>query len=222
MTPAGFAQRYAAWSLDAAAIAAIATTLAWPVLHPAWRALSVASAALVGTIADALFDGMMSGEPLPAVATGLLHDPELLGAAGAFQSGLWNVAWPFVLAYAVVALPWHVAGVASRWQASPGKRAFGVFVARADASRPTTARALGRHLASALSWLTLNLGHLMALGPAHAALHDRIAGTRVGRRDPVAGRSTLVAAWIAVQGVAVVVLLWCLMRAVAGLAAGQP
>lgn len=222
MTPAGFARRYAAWSLDATAIAAIATTLAWPVLEPAWRTLSVTWTDLVTTVADALFDGLVAGDPLPVVATGLLHDPGLAGATLAFRWGLWNVAWPFVLAYALVALPWHAAGVASRWQASPGKRVFGAFVTGPGASRPTLARATARHLAAALSWLTLNVGHLMALGPAHAALHDRIAGTRVWRRAGVAEDSMRVAAWIAVQGVAVAALLWCLSRNVSGLAAGQP
>lgn len=222
MTPAGFVRRYAAWSLDAAAISAIAMVLAWPALLPAWQVLAAAASSLVATVADALFEAMMSGVPLPAVATGLLHDPRLLQVAAAFRSGLWHLAWPFVSGYAAVALPWHVAGVASRWQASPGKRIFGMVVLGPGASRPTMARAVGRHLAAALSWLTLNLGHLAALGPSRAALHDRIAGTRVCRRQGVPGRATLVAAWIAAQGVAVVAMLWCLARAVAGFAAGAP
>ena len=67
-----------------------------------------------------------------------------------------------------------------------------------------------------------NIGHLMALGPAHAALHDRIAGTRVCRREGAPGHPAAVTAWIAVQVLAAFVLFWWLLRVVGGLAAGQP
>ncbi|HET8819375.1 MAG TPA: RDD family protein [Xanthomonadaceae bacterium] len=222
MNPAGFARRYAAWSLDAAAIAALATVVAWPLLEPAVAAFPAAAASLVTITADALFGGMMAGHPLPAVAAELSRDPRLLASAGALRAALLDMAWPFVAAYAVLSLAWHAASVASRWQASPGKRAFGLMVVGPDASRPTGARAIGRHLAAALSWLTLNIGHLMALGPAHAALHDRVAGTRVCTREETPPRAGAVAAWIALQGVLAFALAGWLLRAVGGLAAGQP
>ena len=50
-----------------------------------------------------------------------------------------------------------------------------------------------RHLAGVFSWLTLNIGHLLAASaPGHRALHDRIAGTQVvwvgaARRVPAWG-----------------------------------
>ena len=222
MTPAGFAQRYAAWSLDAAFIATLATALAWPLLAPAMDVFSATGARLVGITADALFAGMMAGDPLPRVATVLLRDPSLLAAAEAMRLATWRLAWPFLAAYALLSLPWHVAGVASRWQGSPGKCAFGLRVTGPDGSRSTAKRAIVRHLAAALSWLTLNIGHLMALGPAHAALHDRIAGTRVCRREGAPGHPAAVTAWIAVQVLAAFVLFWWLLRVVGGLAAGQP
>jgi hypothetical protein len=41
-----------------------------------------------------------------------------------------------------------------------------------------------RHAAGSLSWLTLNLGHLLAALPPHKrALHDWIAGARVVHRQ---------------------------------------
>ena len=222
MTHAGFAQRYAAWSLDATAIAALASVLAWPLLAPALAAWVASGARLVSDTSGALFAGMMAGESLPVIATGLLRDPRLIDGADAMQRATWQVACPLLAGYALLALPWHVAGVASRWQGSPGKRVFGLFVTGPDASRPTVARALARHLAATLSWLTLNIGHLVALGPAHAALHDRLAGTRVYRRMGTSTGAGAVAAWIALQAVAALVLLWWLLGAVRVLAAGQP
>lgn len=222
MTPAGFAQRYAAWSLDAAAIAALATTLALPMLARAMDAFSATGARLVSITADALFAGMMAGDSLPRVATGLLREPTLLATAEALRLAAWQLAWPFLAVYALLSLPWHAAGVASRWQGSVGKRVFGLRVVGPGGSRPTAKRAIARHLAAALSWLTFNLGHLMALGPAHAALHDRIADTRVVRREGASARSAAVTAWIAVQVVAACVLLWGLLRVVGGLAAAPP
>jgi len=45
-----------------------------------------------------------------------------------------------------------------------------------------------REAASLLSWLTLNLGHALALAaPRRQALHDRIAGTRILLRQPRGG-----------------------------------
>lgn len=221
MTAAGFARRYAAWSLDAAAIAVLASMLAWPLLAPALEAWIATGTRLVAVTSEALFAGMMAGESLPAIATGLLRDPRLIDGAGALQAATWQAAWPFLAGYALLSLPWHVAGVASRWQASPGKCVFGLIVVGPEGSRPTMARAIARHLAAALSWLTLNIGHLMALGPAHAALHDRMAGTRICRREGAAARPAAVTAWIALQVLVALVLPWRLLRVVGALVAGQ-
>ena len=59
--------------------------------------------------------------------------PEVLAVADAFRRATWRAAWPFLSAYALLSLPWHVAGVASRWQASPGKRLFGLIVTGPEA-----------------------------------------------------------------------------------------
>ena len=81
-----------------------------------------------------------------------------------------------------------------------------------------------RHVAGLLSWLTLNLGHALALlPPDKRALHDYIAGTRVVRDARGARMPGWVAAWITLQVVAAVALVaWLLLRYVAALQAGIP
>ena len=96
----------------------------------------------------------------------------------------------------------HVLGVASPLQGSPGKRVFSLKVVDPAGGRPSFARAAGRHLAAGLSWLTLNIGHLLALPAPHRALHDRIAGTRVLRDGEARRLPRAAAAWIALQAFA--------------------
>jgi len=123
------------------------------------------------------------------------------------QDGIVQATLPFALACAGIALLWHALGEASRWQGSPGKRAFGLVVTDLDGHPPRIARAFGRQIAGVASWITLNLGHLLAmLPPQHRALHDYIAGARVLRADD-ATRMPLAAK------------LWLWLQVLAGLAA---
>ena len=65
------------------------------------------------------------------------------------------------------------------------------------------ARASGRYLSGALSWATLNLGHLMAaVPPAHLALHDRASHTRVVAHAPQARLPAWAWAWLGLLAVA--------------------
>jgi uncharacterized RDD family membrane protein YckC len=108
-----------------------------------------------------------------------------------------------MLLYVLLALLWSVGFEASRWQATPGKRALGLVVASADGRKLTTGHALQRFLASSLSWLTLNIGHAMvALPPRHLALHDRISDTRVLRERSDASLPIWAWGWLILQGVA--------------------
>ena len=218
--PAGFRHRYAAWSLDFTVLALAAVALAWPRLQPAWASLGAAFQALWSGVGTALAEAMMAGTRVPDLARGLLQDPRLLDAAGAMQAGLWQLLWPPLAIYLVLSAAWHVTGVASPLQGSPGKRVLGLRVADRDGARPSWPRAVARHLAAGLSWLTLNIGHLVALPAPHRALHDRIAGTRV-LRDADARRLPWPAvAWIVLQVVAGLLLLgWLLGRYVAALGA---
>jgi uncharacterized RDD family membrane protein YckC len=62
-----------------------------------------------------------------------------------------------------------------------GKVAMRIHVVDADGGRISIARSVLRTLAYALSALPFGAGFLLALGPAHRALHDRIADTQVLR-----------------------------------------
>src|SRR5690606_23544211 len=100
----------------------------------------------------------------------------------------------------LLALAWFAAWEGSPGQATPGKRALGLRVCTLQGGPVGVARAAGRHLAGILSWLTLNIGHLLALAPPqYQALHDRIAGTRVvhARADATLPRGAQ--AWLALQ-----------------------
>ena len=67
-----------------------------------------------------------------------------------------------------------------RFEATPGKMAFGLKVIRPDGGHITYMRALGRHFAEMLSRLTLYIGFLIAaFDDERRALHDRLADTRV-------------------------------------------
>jgi uncharacterized RDD family membrane protein YckC len=181
---AGFRRRSAAWSIDFLALGAIATWLAWSPIRAGWTTAHVAARQLSDRTAQAMVDGMLDGVRLPALMQSLLHDPRLLDAANALQSALWDMAAPFLLGYALLALAWHVGGELSPWQASPGKRLLGLRVTDLQGQRLSLPRALLRHAAGLLSWLTLNLGHALAALPPHKrALHDWIAGARVVRRS---------------------------------------
>ncbi|MDQ2702020.1 MAG: RDD family protein [Pseudomonadota bacterium] len=183
MTPAGFWRRSAAWTLDTVAILALVIAVAWPRLLAAWGATATAMQGLSGRTADAMFDAMMAGTPVPAMVPQLLHDPRLLESAAVLHSALWQLLAPLLLGYALLALPVHVGGELSPWRGSPGKHLLGLAVTDRQGAPLSWPRVLLRHAAGLLSWLTLNLGHAMAaLPPDKRALHDRIADARVVQR----------------------------------------
>ncbi len=165
MTPARMGwRRGLAWLLDASACSIIADTLAWPWLHGRLQATSRAFA----TLRDAVL--AMQSDP------GALH--------ALLQACMHRATEATVLAcvaYALVAAPWHLIGETSRWQGSPGKRLLGLRVVDARrGGRASPTQCALRFIAGGLSWLLLNIGHLMAvLPPRYTALHDRIAGTQV-------------------------------------------
>ena len=205
--PGGFWHRYAAWSLDFVAIAALAWFATRAQVHAGIDAMLAGWRQLFGRASQAMSDALLSGRDLHSLAQALMQDPALRAAAQAVQDGLERATLPFALAYAGIALLWHGLGEASRWQGSPGKRAFGLIATDIDGNRPGIARAFARQLAGVASWITLNLGHLLAaLPPQHRALHDLIAGTRVLRADD-APRMPLAAK------------LWLWLQLLAGLAA---
>lgn len=94
----------------------------------------------------------------------------------------------------VAALGWYIAVIiitvayftyfeSSTAQATPGKRAVGIFVTDRDGNRITGFRAFGRYWARALSFLVLYLGVLLiGFTDRKEGLHDILAGTLVYRQ----------------------------------------
>lgn len=218
--PGGFWHRYAAWSLDFVAIAAIAwfTTRA--------KVLAGIAAAVTGwkqvydRAAQAMADAVLGGQDLRAMSRSLLHDAQLQAAAHAVQDGIAGATLPFAFACAGIALLWHGLGETSRWQGSPGKHLFGLVVTDADGAPPGIARAFARQVAGIASWIALNLGHVMAmLPPQHRALHDFIAGTRVLRVDDAPRMPLAAKLWLSLQVLGgLLALAWGLSRYFAMLA----
>lgn len=220
LRPAGFWQRYAAWSLDAALLAIPTWLLAHGAIAsslPAWRRFGDALTSLFG---NALQAAVAGASPLQA-GLGMLSDPALRTASGLLHAALWSTLALPVAVFVALAFAWHLGFERSRWHASPGKRALRLRVTDAAGGVPPLANALARFWAGGLGWLTLNLGHAMAaLPPAHLALHDRLSGTRVlavadGRALPAWAR-----AWLWLQLAAFVAAnAWLLMRVEAALQA---
>jgi len=180
MAAAGFRQRCAAWTLDAAVLVPASLLLAWPWLQPAVARWGAACGAILELMGERVAAAAMAGTPPMLLASGLLHDPALREAAAALHGATWLAVAPTLAVFAALGAVWNVAGERSRWRGSAGKRLLGLQVTDRAGNAPTTALSLARHLAGAASWATLNVGHaLAAVPPDRLALHDRLAGTRV-------------------------------------------
>lgn len=208
---AGFWQRYAAWSLDAALVAAPVLLFGWRRLAAGGARIAAAFDALADAVAAALVDALASGAALAALLQ-LTADPRLQAGAHALVGAVAAAAGPPLAAFVALGLLYHVACEAAPWQATAGKRVLDLRVTDERGRRTSPTRALLRHVAGALSWLTLNLGHAMAaLPPQRRALHDRVAGTRVLRTGGTARLPRWARAWIAAQAiVAATATLWLL------------
>ena len=224
--PAGIWRRYAAWSLDFAALAALVALLTGPRIVAGWDEATVASTRLSGRLAGTLDDALLQGGSPAQLAAKLLADPGVQAAADAVQTGIEHMLLPSLLGYAVLAALYHVGCERSRWLASPGKHALHLVVVDAkDDARPTLLQTVVRHIAGALSWLTLNLGQALALvPPQRRALHDYLAGTRVVCLDAAPRLPAWARAWLALQVIAAIAVPgWWVARSLAGLQqAGLP
>jgi uncharacterized RDD family membrane protein YckC len=209
--PAGFWPRYAAWSLDAACLLPLVALLGASRVGHALDAARAAWASLAAELPRLLGDALGNPQPALALAHAWLADPRLAAQVAALEAALLAIVLTPVALYAVLALPWAVGFERGPWRATPGKRALGLQVSADTGGRLTAGHALLRHLAAGLSWLTLNIGHLMAaLPPAHLALHDRLSDTRVAW---CAGRRRMPAwahAWLAVQALGLAAAIGCL------------
>lgn len=194
--PAGLWQRSAAWTLDAALWAPLSLVLAWPLIAVRTDAFAQQMNALLQACGDAMGRAIIDGVPLPALGMAVLQDPSIRAATAGLEPALWALVWSPLIGFVVLSAIYHLVFEAGPWQATPGQRLLGLQVTDARQQRLRHGRALLRHVAGAASWLTLNIGHLMAaVPPLHQALHDRLSGTRVW-----AARSRLPAwavAWLA-------------------------
>lgn len=197
--PAGFWQRATAWSLDAVLLGPLAVALTWARIDPALGRLADVGGALLRSLAATMADAIIAGAPPLQLYAGLGH--AAAQASAALQPALWALAWPPVMAFALLGAIWHVGFECGPTGATPGQRLLGVQVVDRTAHRLRPARALLRHLAGGASWVTLNLGHLMAAAaPEHLALHDRLSRTRLLAAQPTLPQWAR--AWLVVLGAA--------------------
>jgi uncharacterized RDD family membrane protein YckC len=207
--PAGFWRRYAAWSLDWTLLGALLALVALPLLARARSQFLVLDQQLQDWMYERLMAaGATATSPL-AMAQELLADPAL---AATMTAGMGQVlatlAQVALIAFGASAL-YFVASEASAWQATPGKRLLRLRVRAADGGEAGFGRALVRHLAGAISWMLLNLGHAIAgWRRDRRALHDLIAGTQVIADGPMPGWAR---AWLGLQLALLVGLLFGLL-----------
>lgn len=110
----------------------------------------------------------------------------------------------------------------SSWQATPGKKAFGIKVTDYEGARIGLGRAIGRYFATCLSFILLGIGCLLAaFTQKRQALHDMICSTFVvnGSAQPneiVAGGGVMPVT----AGVRVVAITFFVLPVVGGFLAG--
>lgn len=98
-----------------------------------------------------------------------------------FATGL--VGFGLVLAGVIGQWLYYSLFESSIWQATPGKRALGVFVTDEAGQRISFARATGRYLGKILNHITMNIGYLLiAFTKRKQGLHDIVASTLVIKR----------------------------------------
>lgn len=198
--PAGFWARYVAWSLDAACLLPLGALLCAATINRALADARAAMQALVTELPRLLGDALDAPQSPLGLALRMLSDPALHAAIAGLEAAITTLVITPLLVYVLLALPWSVGFEQSSWRATPGKRALGLVVVDARGQRLKAGHALQRFLAAGLSWLTLNLGHALAmLPPRHLALHDRISATHVVRTTAAAQLPAWAKAWLLAQ-----------------------
>ncbi|QOW24383.1 RDD family protein [Lysobacter sp. H23M47] len=197
--PAGLWQRSAAWTLDGAVLGPMSLLLAWPLLSSRVALFSQRMNDLLEATGHAMGRAIIDGVPLPALGMTVMQDPSIRASTAGLEHALWALGWPSLATLFVVSAIYHTAFEAGAWQATPGQRLLGLQVADARRQRLRPGRVLLRHVAGVASWLTLNIGHLMAaVPPLHQTLHDRLSATRVWAARP--GMPAWAVAWLALVG----------------------
>jgi hypothetical protein len=202
---AGFWRRYAAWSLDAAIVALPMLAITWSRMMAGLHEARTAFDALAGRMSGLLLDSLSSSQDALSILLAADADSGVRAASATLQSALWHALQPGLASVLIAAAAYWIVCEGAPWQATPGKRALGLRVTDIDGQPIGFGRALARHLAGALSWLTLNLGHLLAaVPPQRRALHDFIAGTRVLQREDAGRLPAWAQAWLVLQALAAI------------------
>lgn len=212
--PASFPRRYAAWSIDIAVVLVVALLACMARIRDGGARIAAAFDAIAQSMARAMADLFYGATPLE-LARQWLADPRQREAIATLSDAIAATVFPPLLVVALLALAWFALSEASPWQATPGKRLLGLRVVDAGGARLGLARAAVRHLAGALSWITLNIGHLMALvQPRRQALHDRVAGTHVLQEGGDARLPAWATAWLVLQALlAIAATAWLFLAA---------
>jgi uncharacterized RDD family membrane protein YckC len=125
-------------------------------------------------------DGIIVG--VPGFFVNLLVR-QLFGAGAVPQAGNLGVFWLMLGAQQLVGIAIGLSYeiiLIRRFDATAGKLAMGLKLLRADGSKLTVGRIIGRYFANWVSALTLTIGYIIAaFDDEKRALHDRICDTRV-------------------------------------------
>lgn len=213
LLPARFWPRYVAWSLDAALIALLTSVIGashW--LYQA-EAARQAYAAMNARAAQLMADSVLGDLDFSGFAQNLMTDPAMHAAGLATTAAVSSLIFGWIFLFALFGLIHEVICVAlSPRQATLGKWVMGLRVTDMRGGRLSVGRTVLRYFGGGLSWLLLNLGHVLAMAkPEYRALHDRLAGARV-LRDPGARMPLWAWAWVAVQLIAAFCATFWLMR----------
>ena len=181
-SPAGFWRRSAAWCLDWLLLAPVL----WWLVGARLADVQAQFAALQTHLEDWMYAQSLQGDSIVdlwlQLSRSALTDSALQASMTRATLRLCgDLTWALAIA-ALAASVYFIAFEASRWQATPGKRWLGLRVVAIDGRAIDARKAAARFFAGGLSWLTLNLGHALALFRKDGrALHDLIAGTAVIR-----------------------------------------
>lgn len=212
--PARFWPRYVAWSLDAALIALLTCVIGASHWRYQAEAARQAYAAMNARAAELMAQSVLGDLDFGGFARDLMTDPAMHAAALASTAALSSLVLGWIFLFALFGLVYEVVWVAlTPRQATPGKRVMGLRVTDLRGGRLSVGRAALRYLGGGLSWLLLNLGHVIAMAkPEYRALHDRLAGARV-LRDADARMPPWAWAWVALQLIAAFCATFWLMQA---------
>lgn len=210
-SPATFIQRYVAWTLDATLLAAVTVAVCWAWIVPAAVRIRDHTQAMLATLVENMVYAFLSDVPPERIVPYIIAESDLAASMTALTHALWNFAWPLLVGFVTFSTIYHVLFECGKQQATPGQRSLHLRVETVEGERLSIGSAMLRHFSGALSWLTLNIGHLMALSkPMHQTLHDSLSKTRVVQTTASAQKLPAWAwVWISMQLLAfAVTLIW--------------